>query len=348
MKYLFMFLVLFVSTATLHAKPNGDPPKKSDATAEAMAGGKLNASQASDLETVAAKNPDDLSARTKLLGYYFKSRHTSADAKAANRKHALWVIKNRPEAEIAGTPYCEVDAIADADGYREAKQLWLDQAHTHAKNSTILGHAAEFLSLYDHALAEDLLKQAQRLEPKERKWHDQLGNLYSLQDSEETATKALAEFEKAQTSDTREKTRFYRLDDLAKSAYAAGEIEKASHYAEELLKAGKRHPKDWNYGNSIHDGNNILGRIAFKKGDVKQACEYLLKAGQTPGSPQLDSFGPNMSLAKELLEAGEKETVLQYSQLCRKFWKTGGTRIDDWTKEVKAGQIPDFGPNLVY
>jgi hypothetical protein len=55
-----------------------------------------------------------------------------------------------------------------------------------------------------------------------------------------------------------------------------------------------------------------------------------------------------MSLAEELLKAGEKETVLQYFEACRKFWRMGGERLDRWTKEVKAGLAPEFGANLVY
>jgi hypothetical protein len=55
-----------------------------------------------------------------------------------------------------------------------------------------------------------------------------------------------------------------------------------------------------------------------------------------------------MSLAKELLEKDQREPVLQYFELCRKFWKMGGERLDQWTKDVKAGQAPDFGGNLAY
>ena len=40
-----------------------------------------------------------------------------------------------------------------------------------------------------------------------------------------------------------------------------------------------------------------------------------------PGSPQLNSFGPIMSLAEELLEQGEPDTVLEFFAECRKFWK---------------------------
>lgn len=78
----------------------------------------------------------------------------------------------------------------------------------------------------------------------------------------------------------------------------------------------------------------------------KTAAGYLLEAGRTPGSPQLSSFGPNMQLARELLEAGETRPVLEYFELCRKFWPSPA--LDAWAAEVRAGQIPEFGANLKY
>jgi hypothetical protein len=92
----------------------------------------------------------------------------------------------------------------------------------------------------------------------------------------------------------------------------------------------------------------VLGRIALKNGDLAHAKQALLNAGRTKGSAQLDSFGPDMTLAEELLEKGEKDTVLRYFKLCRRFWKLGGERLDQWEKDVNAGKIPQFGGNLVY
>jgi len=92
----------------------------------------------------------------------------------------------------------------------------------------------------------------------------------------------------------------------------------------------------------------VLGRIALRQGQIKLAKEYLLKAGQTPGSPQLNSFGPNMSLARDLAEKGEKDVVVEYFDQCRKFWRMGTDKLDKWTKEVRVGIMPDFGANLVY
>ena len=141
---------------------------------------------------------------------------------------------------------------------------------------------------------------------------------------------------------------FYELPDLAKKSFNAGEMDKAAVYAKKLLQMAPDYPKDWNYGNAIFYGNLVLGRVALQKGNIKQAGQYLLAAGATPGSPQLDSFGPSMTLAKDLLEKGQSDVVLQYFALCKKFWESGQRQLDKWSTAVRAGELPDFGPNLNY
>lgn len=138
------------------------------------------------------------------------------------------------------------------------------------------------------------------------------------------------------------------MDDAAKESFEVGKIEDARKYATELLALAQKFQGDWNYGNAIQDGNLVLGRIAARDGQIEEAKKYLLEAGKSPGSPQMNSFGPNMSLAKDLLEKGERDTVLQYFELCRKFWTMDYGKLDQWSREVKAGHIPDFGANLVY
>lgn len=145
-----------------------------------------------------------------------------------------------------------------------------------------------------------------------------------------------------------DRDRFYVLNDAAKNSIAIGQVEDARTYATELLNLAPRFQKDWNYGNAIQDGNVVLGRIAVREGHTEEAKRYLRKAGESPGSPQMSSFGPNMSLAKDLLEQGERQAVLEYFDACRKFWTMGNGRLDSWAHEVKVGNIPDFGPNLEY
>jgi hypothetical protein len=161
------------------------------------------------------------------------------------------------------------------------------------------------------------------------------------------AALASAQFELAYKLTNDDAGKRFLLIDLAKSALEAGDIERARAWAVELLSQGTKDKKDWNYGNAIHHGHIILGRIALLSGNLVEAREHLMKAGETPGSPQLDSFGPNMTLAKELLEKGEREVVIQYFQLCANFWKNH-PELDQWTATVKGGGIPNFGANLVY
>jgi hypothetical protein len=143
-----------------------------------------------------------------------------------------------------------------------------------------------------------------------------------------------------------EARRFSALGGMAKAAFEAGVTEKAAAYANEVLVAATQHQKEWNYGNAIHDGNLVLGLLAVRQGNIEEADKYLLAAGKTPGSPQLNSFGPDMSLAKALLEHDEREAVMEYFSQCRTFWKMGTQQLDEWTEIVRGGGMPDFRSNL--
>ena len=142
--------------------------------------------------------------------------------------------------------------------------------------------------------------------------------------------------------------RFYGLTDIALTSYEVGKLKEAKEYADELLLLAPLYKSDWNYGNAIHKGNIVLGRLAVSNNEIEEAKKYLLKAGNTPGSPQLNSFGPNMTLAKDLLEKSENSTVIQYLELCRNFWEMGRDQLDFWIIQINKGKIPEFGANMLY
>jgi tetratricopeptide (TPR) repeat protein len=142
--------------------------------------------------------------------------------------------------------------------------------------------------------------------------------------------------------------KFYALGNASRLAFVAGKFEEARKLATDLLATAPRVEGNSYYGDAILDGNVILGRIALRDGQVDKAKEHLIAAGKSPGSSHLDKFGPNMSLAKELLEKGERDVVLQYFELCRKFWKTDDGKLDEWTRQVKASENPDFSEYLAF
>ncbi len=139
---------------------------------------------------------------------------------------------------------------------------------------------------------------------------------------------------------------------LALATLEAGETATAKRHASESLK-NNTDSKSWNYGNIIHNANETLGLLALREGKVPEAKRYLLKAGQTPGSPQLNSYGPSMDLARELLEEGERNAVIEYLDLIGSFWGQGygyktnetaarGKRalLQQWKTDIRAGKIP--------
>ena len=134
---------------------------------------------------------------------------------------------------------------------------------------------------------------------------------------------------------------------LARTALAAGDLKKAGRYANEALEQSK-HGVFWWTGDAVHQGNIVLGRLALGNGEVEEAKRYLLLAGQTPGSTSLAAQGPNMALARDLLERGESTAVLRYLEECSSFWGGNRGKLAEWMALIRAGLKPDFGANLTY
>jgi hypothetical protein len=147
---------------------------------------------------------------------------------------------------------------------------------------------------------------------------------------------------------TNEIERFYALGRAARNALKAGDTDGARKLAEELARLAPKYPTDWNYGNAIQVANQVLGRIALAAGNVTEAKRRLLASADSKGSPQMNSFGPNLQLAKDLLAKGESQTVVEYFTRCGTFWKMGADRLAAWTAAVNKGETPDFGANLEY
>ena len=238
---------------------------------------------------------------------------------------------------------------ADPAVYAEHKATWLYRVEAAPDSVDVLEAAADFFLILDRPLAKELLKRARAIEPNSARWVRKLAMLHKMnadQGDVAEARLALTEMERAYAM-TPQNERPY-ITELAQMAFDAGDFLKARQYAERLLSEATRNPKSWNFGNAVHRGNLVLGRIAVREGRFADAVSFLRASVEIPGSPTLGSFGPNMSLASDLLEHGEREAVLAYFELCRVFWKMGGSRLDAWKQEVEAGRIPRFGPNLRY
>jgi tetratricopeptide (TPR) repeat protein len=317
---------------------------------------RMTPGDAEALEETLASKPDDLELRSRLLAYYsdqliFGDPRSPA---ATGYVHLGWLIEHCPAAPILGTPYgsttyaMRAGTFPSAPTYDDLKGRWFDAVDAWPGDTTVLQNAAVFVTIKEPALAASLYERAAGVEPTAAGWWWRAGGAYKLQSRTDPAAalKALAAYERALALAT-SKERLEVLTALASTAAAAADWERARRYATEALEAVAGHESEWSYGDAVHHGHLAVGAAALAAGDVETAKRELLAAGATPGSPVLVSFGPNMALAKALLERGESAVVLEYFDECAVFWKHGRA-LAGWRNDVRAGRIPDFGANLVY
>ncbi|MDE2756641.1 MAG: RNA polymerase subunit sigma-24 [Acidobacteriota bacterium] len=317
----------------------------------------LTPEQAASLETKLEQDPHDLASRTRLLRYYFGSyrfqdRSVREEMRAARTRHILWLVRNRPEAEALGSPEGTIDRHSDPEGYAEGKNAWLDRLEREPANLKVVEHAVRFFTITDSDLAIELLQQGQLLDEGNAKWPRELGHRYSLEiigeDSPakvtELAEKAVVQYERAyELSDGPRRTGLVK--DLARMAITANQYEKAKEYAQTLLAHDST---DWNSRDHLHHGHLVLGRTALAEGDIEEAKRRLIAAGEATRTSEPNAVEPNMFLARELLQRGEKEVVLEYFSLCSDSWEGGRDKLEKWSVLVQAGLEPDFGGNLSF
>ncbi len=176
---------------------------------------------------------------------------------------------------------------------KKAQRFGSSKIASHTNEPPVLRNAANYFLLFDRPVAEDLLKRGATLEPQNAEWPSALGRLYYLGAMDKSppevklaASAAFGQYERAYAL-APEAYKSYMLQDLARTAFDAGETNKARMYAEQMLQAAQMQKKNWNLGNDIFFGNLILGRLALKAGDIEQAKHYLLEAGKPPARPSL-------------------------------------------------------------
>ena len=205
-------------------------------------------------------------------------------------------------------------------------------------------------------LAETLLKRALDLQPNQPGINQNLARIYELRamsvtDPAEKHRLARARFEQLSQAAEATPPNTALLIALATAALDSGNLPRAETAAKQLvdlLPKVQADPQQHGMADYVaHHTYLILGRVALRQGNLDAAKADLLESGRVSGGGTLSSFGPNMTLAKELLEKGESATVLQYFELCRKFWAFSN-RMDPWIEAIHKGQVPDFGANLNY
>ena len=311
-----------------------------------MTGSRMSEDEASLQEFRISETPHDLIARAKLMGYYGKPVNSDEEQRKY-QEHALWVIEHAPRDPLANEVHLLHPKYSVA--YESGKRMWQSHLQSSPRDLALILNAANYLVVHDTDLAIDLLSLGRNIESKIPKWSKRLAQAYELRSrhkgwvSKDDSAKALAEQERAyKLASACDKTD--ELSSLPEIAYNADEFKKANEYSKRLLHAANSLVDDVCNESTIsdmrHTSHSILGRIALRNGDSDAAITHLSEAANVKGSPVLCSFGPSMSLAKELLEKGFEQPVLSYLKKCQTFWTNDRGKLNQWRGDIDGGNIP--------
>ncbi|MES1258259.1 MAG: hypothetical protein ABUS51_07505, partial [Acidobacteriota bacterium] len=156
-------------------------PLFSSAYVEALRGViEIEPKDAAELEERLAKNPDDFTARLKLLAYC--QRPDRVDLPESRRERTalvLWLVEHRPDSEILGSPYAVVFDDLAPDELQRAFRLWESATETRTSDARVWWNAASFYRQANRGRYLAALERAVALAPDNRNYAQNLGLLYA-------------------------------------------------------------------------------------------------------------------------------------------------------------------------
>jgi len=123
-----------------------------------------------------------------------------------------------------------------------------------------------------------------------------------------------------------------------------GKTAEAAAQARALLSAAASSPSDPNYGNAVFFANMALCNDSLHHGDKRAATRYLLAASEAPPTELLRYYPIDMSVARHLVDWGERDAVAQFLDRCSRFNIERGKDMAEWAAQLRQGVNPDLLP----
>jgi len=158
-----------------------------------------------------------------------------------------------------------------------------------------------------------------------------------------TPAQKLTQLEADYASKTSDRARFYGLLGVPRAAYDAGEYYKAEHYAMLLLDAANLRKNNDFYADAIFEGNTIRGRVLLQHKDVAGAKAALAASiGPAVESGTMRRSAQITDLAQDLLNAGERDAVVQFLSSSKPFLASHRDKLDLWIATIRGGGNPEL------
>ena len=134
------------------------------------------------LERQLVADPEDLTARLKLMAYHQRADRSSRPEDRAKRaQYALWLIEHHPDSELLHSPVSRFAAgELTVEAYRRAIALWETAAQGHLGEGAVQWNAATFFQALDPGLYMHYLEATVAADPNHPYALRPLADFYAL------------------------------------------------------------------------------------------------------------------------------------------------------------------------
>ena len=113
--------------------------------------------------------------------------------------------------------------------------------------------------------------------------------------------------------------------------------------ARNLLSWARRNSEDTDYGAAIFLANMALGVVAMNRGDKDAAAQDLISASEAPATEFMRITPIDMTVARELVDAGERDAMAKFLDRCAAF-NFRSKELQDWATQIRKGKNPNLIP----
>lgn len=138
--------------------------------------------------------------------------------------------------------------------------------------------------------------------------------------------------------------RLHLLPLAMESAFHRNDKPNAEKRSREYLALVKRYPEHPRYGQSWFEANQFLGKLALRRGDRRLASRYLMASTDAPASAEMKLLPMDMTLARSLVDWGDRTTVAKFLDRCAGISARDGEKYRNWASDVRKGINPDLAP----
>lgn len=315
---------------------------------------KISRQQANQLERSLVSNPGDLSARIKLLGFYFGKSIWCKEDLESHCRHVFWFIENAPEHDVLFNPLGMPLYFPKApELFKKGEELWQKQLGLYEDNPRVIANAAHHYCLFGVGKSIELLERCVKLDPDNKHWKSQLATTCEraakFGNNPKLAARALELREELSLNEKENNwKKILTLVDLAQAAYQAEEWDRCDIAATEAittfgLQATQKSFLSCRY---IHDAFTLKGLLALRNANLSSARDNLLNSvsKQTLGS-EIESISPEFDLAQALLKMDEIRVVSKYLLLCATETDSRSAMLFYWWLLLACGLRPKLESN---